>query len=224
MQQLLLQTRQETRGGFLFVQYMFRWYRLLVSVEPNLPPNMESFKVAMQHFAKHAAKTARVYTTVIAIFSYHVLLDKDMACTCKEQQRDCWLYMFLPAFLICFLILWMDRTFQTAWKYTCGNRNLNFCYVLCYHIVKGSFLGSLWVVSVLMDGEWYVCCHNDKSKQQSQLACKDKANITIEERGLIAELMNKSRVSFYLSLLTTSWFSLLLVVGFLQSLILYMTS
>lgn len=209
-QQLLLQTRQGTLG-FLLVQYIFRWYRLLVSVEPNLPPNMESLKLALHHFAKHVVKTASVYATVIVIFSYHVLLDKDMACTCKEQQTDCSVYMALPVFSIFFLMLWMDKTFQTACKYTGGNRNDNFCCVLCYQTVKGAFLGLLWVISVLMDGDWYVCCHNDKSEQQSLLACKDKANITIEEQGLIATLINESRVSFYLSLLTTSWFSLLLV-------------
>ncbi|XP_044066159.1 uncharacterized protein LOC122882640 [Siniperca chuatsi] len=155
---------------------------------------MESLKTALGHFAKHISKTAGVHAVVIVIFSYHVVLDKDLACTCKEQLDACWLYMTLPAFLIFVLMLWVDKTFQRAWKYTCGNCKNNFCCVVVYHILKAAFVGLLWAASVLIDGDWYVCCYNDFSGQHTLLACKEKTNITAEERGIIAELINKSRV------------------------------
>ncbi|KAK1898807.1 Zona pellucida sperm-binding protein 3 [Dissostichus eleginoides] len=54
-------------------------------------------------------------------------------------------------------------------------------------------VGLLWVAFVLLDGDWYVCCKNDGSKQQVQLACKAEANITDNERVIIEELKNSSQ-------------------------------
>nr|XP_046252763.1 uncharacterized protein LOC124063298 [Scatophagus argus] len=168
---------------------------------------MESLKTALKHFADYVSATAGVYTTVIVIFTYHVLLEKDLACTCKEQSRDCWLYMFMPAVLIFILMLWMDKTFQRIFKYLCGGC-LEFCCsrcsgtcickclsccVVCYRLLKAAFLASLWAVSVLIDGDWYVCCHNNQTEHKD-LACQNKANITAEEQGILTELANDSRV------------------------------
>ncbi|GLD73560.1 uncharacterized protein AKAME5_002488500 [Lates japonicus] len=55
-------------------------------------------------------------------------------------------------------------------------------------------MGSLWVLFVLIDGDWYVCCYNDQSGKYPQLACTDKNNITAEEKQTIARLKNKSWV------------------------------
>ena len=61
-----------------------------------------------------------------------------------------------------------------------------------------ALVGLLWVTSVLIDGDWYVCCQSDQSEQQAQLPCKDKNNLTAEERTIIAELKNHSKVSAFL--------------------------
>lgn len=69
--------------------------------------------------------------------------------------------------------------------------------VVLYTVIKAAFFGLLWVVAVLIDGDWYVCCHNNKSDKYPDLACKDKEkNITLEERKVIAELKSRSLVSF----------------------------
>ncbi|CAK6980120.1 uncharacterized protein LOC122981723 isoform X2, partial [Scomber scombrus] len=60
--------------------------------------------------------------------------------------------------------------------------------------LQGFLVGLLWIVSVLIDGEWWVCCMNDQSEQQLQLACKDKRDIKPEEEAIIAELKNDSRM------------------------------
>lgn len=156
---------------------------------------MESLKTAMEQFAKYVSTTASVYAAVIVIFTYHVLLDKDLACTCKGLDSGCWVYMALPGIIILVLMLWMDKRFQRVCKFRCRYRKCNFFCVFLYHILRAVLVGLLWVASVLIDGDWYVCCLND---QDPQLACKDMTNITAEERGIINELINKSRVSFYL--------------------------
>lgn len=164
-----------------------------------------------------------IYTTVIVIFTYNVLLEKDVPCTCKPQQYQCNLYMWLPFGLIFFLILWMDKKFLRIWKYNCtcicrpcsrstlcGWCKQQLCdsvlcgwccnpffWVLLRHILKAGLVGLLWVASVLIDGDWYVCCQNDQSEQQAQLACKRKDIITAEEQTIIAELKNSSKVSVF---------------------------
>lgn len=152
-----------------------------------------------------------IYAAVIVIFTYNVLLERDMACTCKPQTNECNLHMGLPFLVIFVLILWMDKKFRKTWKYTCtcpcGTSGCTdvcercccstFLLVLARHMLKAALVGLLWVASVLIDGHWYVCCKNDHSEQQAQLACKDKQHITAEEQQIIAELRNLSKVSVF---------------------------
>lgn len=144
-----------------------------------------------------------IYTTIIVIFTYNILLEKDVACTCKPQQTECDLYMGLPFCIIFVLVLWMDKKFLRIWKYICAcgwckKQCCNpFFWALLRHILKAGLVGLLWVASVYIDGDWYVCCQNDQSEQQAQLACKRKDIITAEERTIIAELKNSSKVSVF---------------------------
>lgn len=147
------------------------------------------------------SKQMSVYATVILIFTYNVLFDKNLACTCKQQTTQCILYMVLPFFIILFLILLSDRIFQRVWRYTCTCSDTCCCCddcrlfcALVHHIAKAVCVGTLWVASVLIDGTWYVCWMNDQSEQQAQLACRDKSSITAEEKVIIADLKNYSKV------------------------------
>ncbi|XP_034721526.1 uncharacterized protein LOC117940306 [Etheostoma cragini] len=146
-------------------------------------------------------KKLGTYVAVIVIFVHNVVLDKDLECSCKQQVLDCNFYMIMPSFLVFILQLWTDTTFQRALKYTCActcdcpcgceKRCKLFC-VLVYHIVKAVLVALLWVTSVYIDGDWFVCCMNDESEQQAQLACKEKHNLTAEDRATIAQLKNRS--------------------------------
>lgn len=156
-----------------------------------------------------------ICATIIVIFTYNILLDKHGNCTCKQQTTECNLYMCLPLLIIFVLILWMDKKFQRAWKHVCTCRCQKkeseptsqlveptgqkccrsiFLWVLIRHFIKAVLVGLLWVVSVLIDGDWFVCCKNNYPNQ-TQLACKDDKSIEAEERTIIAELKNKSKVS-----------------------------
>lgn len=141
-------------------------------------------------------------------FVYTVVLDKDLECSCKKQSRLCNLYMALP-FIISFVLnLWVDKTIQRIVRLTsticscpcrkkCIERcksNCKFILILFYEILKAAFIGVLWVTFLYVDGDWYVCCWNDGSEQQAQLACKNKKNITAEEKANIAELKSWSKI------------------------------
>ncbi|XP_042348070.1 uncharacterized protein LOC121947200 [Plectropomus leopardus] len=156
---------------------------------------MESLRTALAHFAGYISKTAGVYTTIIVIFSYHIVLQKDLVCTCQDQHVACWVYMFVPAAILFLLMLWMDKTFQRVWEYIRTTSNTRFCCDFWYHVVQAFALGLLWVISVLIDGDWYVCCWNDGSVQQAKLGCMDTTEIKREHQVIINKLKNDSRVT-----------------------------
>lgn len=213
----------------------------------------------MRNFLTNFPFTALgVFVTIVGSFTYSILLDRDMHCTCKDVGLDCSTYILLPFLIIFLLILWIDKTLQKTCNYTCQWKferktielpkncyycccSLLKCYCCCsvikrcwseikrcWSVIKsgcqclvikcdcccccsvticrtqlcGVFLkhsfralcvGLLWVVSVLVDGDWYVCCST--GSVQSQLACKNKTNITAEENVTIDSLKNRSRVS-----------------------------
>ena len=124
-----------------------------------------------------------IYIAVIGIF---LLLGRDFECTCKPQVFDCNLYLVLPVFIIFLFILWTDRSFQTVCRFLISDagrlHTFSFWGSFFRHIVKAAFIGLLWVVVVLVDGSWYVCCQNDLSEQQAQIPCRSTGRISEEER------------------------------------------
>lgn len=134
-----------------------------------------------------------IFAVIVVSFTYNVLLERDVLCSCKGYTLDCYWYMVLPFFIIFFLMIWIDKTFLEAFRICSPCCKGALWGLIFYHIFKAGFVGSLWVVSVLIDGDWYVCCTNNST--QPLLACKDAKNLTAEEKMEIAEMKNESRVS-----------------------------
>lgn len=197
-------------------------FKLQLSSEVNCCPKMKDF------LTNFPFRELSIFVTIVGSFTYNLLLERDMACTCKQGTPDCGIYMALPTCIIFILILWTDKKFKTACKFTFACRcesskkdgdspspspaavasqeqeqrqeqtkccRTELCGVLLTRILKAGCVGLLWVVSVLMDGDWYVCCNLEKSNNRTNLACKDKQNITAEENIIIIEMKNYSRVS-----------------------------
>ncbi|XP_041860789.1 uncharacterized protein LOC121652208 [Melanotaenia boesemani] len=136
-----------------------------------------------------------IFITVVS-FTYNVVLDRDLECTCNEDSKDCGMYMGLPYFIFFVLMLCTDKVFPSSCRYVCTRENTSKCSVcgiIFLHIFKALFIAGLWSISVLMDGDWYVCCRNDLPKNQTQLPCKVKTTLTTDEQEIIAGLKNKSR-------------------------------
>lgn len=140
-----------------------------------------------------------IFVIIIGSFTYNVLLDRNVGCACKGVDIDCWVYLLSPAFIIFILILCIDKKMRTACRYSCAcTRPCKCCRffgVVISHILKAICVGLLWIVSVLIDGDWYVCCNVGQSEQQAKIACSDRTNITSEEKEIITEEKNVSRVS-----------------------------
>lgn len=181
------------------------------------------------------AKQLSTYVAVIVIFVYNNVLHQDIECACNRQKQtlDCWLYVTLPFFILSVLQLWMKKSFSRIWKYICTSQRTGPCtckteciqgcrkrfsrffWLLSYDMFRAIFIGMLWVMSLLIDGDWYVCCYNDQSEKYPQLACKEKNNRTAVEQEIIARLKNKSRVSFsfFINIIPVCVISLLLLTS-----------
>lgn len=136
-----------------------------------------------------------IFLTIVGSFTYNILLDRGLTCNCEHKTRDCVCYMILPWLVIFFLMLWTDKPFQSAWSYTCScncstiNTSCVFLGVILSSILRALLIGLLWVISLCMDGDWYVCLN-------SELACENYSMLTAEEKTSIVDLKNTSRVSF----------------------------
>ncbi|XP_049920452.1 uncharacterized protein LOC126402474 isoform X1 [Epinephelus moara] len=128
--------------------------------------------------------------------------------------------MAMPFVIIFVVQLWTDKTFLRAWKYACTCKCTWICacsctpacvssvWALSCHIIKAGFIGSIWIISVLIDGDWWVCCNSGK-----QLACKDPKNLTAQNQTTIAELKIESLIAGMSILLA------ILLVAFISSLV-----
>ena len=168
-----------------------------LSADTNMTMEMKDI------FSKFPLKQLSPFVAFIVIFVYSGVLDRDLECCCDRQHDYCMSYIILPFFILFVLHLWKDKNFQRFCQYTCYCRNCcdikkqcRFLMVVLYDLSKASFFGLLWVVAVLIDGDWFVCCQNYKSEQYPDLACKDQEkNITLEERKVVTELKGLSLVS-----------------------------
>ncbi|XP_029911277.1 uncharacterized protein LOC115361786 [Myripristis murdjan] len=155
---------------------------------------MESLKTALEKFIDHISNTANIYVSIIVIFCYHVVLKFDFQCTCKPGGSQCDVYMVIPCFILFLVILWTNTACQRALRYTCKTCSGTFCCVLVKNILKAACIGLLWVSSVYMDGDWFLCCKSNQTAEQIVLPCKakNKSNLTPEEKEIITDIKNTS--------------------------------
>ncbi|XP_076597814.1 uncharacterized protein LOC143327399 [Chaetodon auriga] len=136
-------------------------------------------------FSKFPLRDLSVYISIVVIFVHNVVLNRDLVCNCGDQTRDCNVYMSLPFFILFVLQLWMDKPFHGALRHP---RTL--VWVLLHRIVKAVLVGLLWVSSVYIDGDWYVCCQTGSAYERRTLACEEKLDNTQKESVL--RLKNQS--------------------------------
>ncbi|CAB1322420.1 unnamed protein product [Coregonus sp. 'balchen'] len=150
---------------------------------------MERLMPGFDVLISQVRKTASFYVTTIALFIYHVVFDENLKCLCKNGVKPevtydhCTFYMVLPALILFLLTLWMDGQFQRILRITCRCRcRCNLWGRLLAILIKAAAIGLLWVVSVLLDGDWYVCI------QRATLPCQNNADTTPYQEELEKQL------------------------------------
>lgn len=157
----------------------------------------------IKNFLTGSVSRLATSATIIVIFTHNVLFEREVSCTCRNQSRGCGIYIALPVFTIMLLLLWMNKVFIGSCRMcSCFTLSPLKCVCKCrgkcvrvvvLQTVKVFLTALLWVVSVLLDGDWFACCHNGLSGQDALIPCK--TNRTLNEQILIDKLKNKSKVS-----------------------------
>ncbi|XP_030590397.1 uncharacterized protein LOC115783625 [Archocentrus centrarchus] len=133
---------------------------------------------------------------VIIYYSY-------LTCSCDGRTFRCNEFMAVPFFIVFFLTLLIDRTFRRTAKHAAILSG-----VVVKRVIRAILFGLLWVVLLLVHGDWYFCCKTDE--ENITLPCK--SNLTPEEEAKKTEAINTSKVTGYTLLLgiivaalLTSW-------------------
>ncbi|XP_076597861.1 uncharacterized protein LOC143327428 isoform X2 [Chaetodon auriga] len=174
---------------------------------------MNTVAVPLQQLISKVKDNANALVFSVLVFSYQAL-EKEFPCSCKPQPGYCSAYMIMPCLIITVLMLSTDLPFQRAWRYTSSKCSCHFGCVLFRRSVKAACVGLLWVGSVLIHADWFVCCNNQNPKQVAELQCQAKTDVTPAGTPVvtIAEMKMTSRM-IGMSLL----FAIFFVGGFLLS-------
>ncbi|XP_029113768.1 uncharacterized protein LOC114912198 [Scleropages formosus] len=134
------------------------------------------------------------------------MLKLEQMCVCKHSGEDNQFflvsYMFCPALILLIIIVLMDKTSITCWPLCCSpeGRKKLFSHSLCCRkgctvVMKGVFGASVWIISVLLDGDWYVCFKTSRNIRDvlGDLPCKSEDRDTTEENSRITQYYNVSR-------------------------------
>ncbi|XP_029619609.1 uncharacterized protein LOC115200579 [Salmo trutta] len=134
---------------------------------------MEHFKPAFDILLERVRRSGNFYMTFFVLILYHVVFDDQLKCSCEHgvikpdiTSDQCIFYMVFPTLILILLTLWMDGEFQRVLRITCRCR-CNLWGRLLGIIFKAASIGLLWVVTVFMDGDWYVCYHRTESPCKS---------------------------------------------------------
>ncbi|XP_041795577.1 calcium homeostasis modulator protein 4-like [Chelmon rostratus] len=165
----------------------------------------------------------RQIIVVMLLLCYHLWFQIDFACPCNSNRNfiHCYGYMVLPSLIIISLILWNDKRIGRIFRYACYHSSVRkgrcsyrgrFCFQFFIYLLQATSSGFLWCGSVLVDGDWYVCCGTDSSEELMLLSCMKEGEMGPAERATKVTLKNRSMVIGLICILLTAACSLVLVL------------
>ncbi|XP_041801194.1 uncharacterized protein LOC121612392 isoform X3 [Chelmon rostratus] len=156
---------------------------------------MKAVAVPLQQLISKVKDNANAFVFSVLVVSYQAL-EAEFPCSCKPQPGYCSAYMIMPCLIIAVLMLSTDLPFQRAWRYTRSKGSCHFGCVLFRRSVKAVCIGLLWVGSVLIQADWFVCCNNQNPRQVAELQCQTKTDVTAAGTAVvtIAEMKMVSRM------------------------------
>lgn len=157
------------------------------------------FSLRLEMESTQSRSPCRGFCSYFAVFVIFVYLGVNFNCSCTPQGWNCKLFLVLPLLITFVFLLWTDSSFQTTSRHLLLSSDWSFLTFSCRYIIRAAFVALLWVVCVLINGEWYVCCMSNQTTQ-APLACKSAGMITEEEQKTIAELKNTSWVRTFILL------------------------
>lgn len=148
-----------------------------------------------------AQSVNRQVVIVMLLLCYHMWFQIDFACPCASTRNyvHCYGYMVLPSCIITCLILWNDVRVGRFLRYSCNfisrrrkRSTRKFCPQFFACVLQAATSGFLWCGSVLVDGDWYLCCGLFDPGEVG--TCEDK-EMSQSEKNKRIHLKNQSMVS-----------------------------
>lgn len=90
------------------------------------------------------------------IFQYVFKMDFKCPCDPERNTHVCVVYVTLPTISLFILVMITDKHIRSIF---CSNgRGTAYkCIIILMSLIKGLSVASLWIITVLMDGDWYAC-------------------------------------------------------------------
>ncbi|XP_047443591.1 uncharacterized protein LOC125009568 [Mugil cephalus] len=175
---------------------------------------MQALVSPLKQFLGQVKDNANAFVFSALVFSSTALENK-FPCSCQPQAAFCAAYITLPCLVVSTMMLLTDMPFQRAWRFTTKYYTCHFICVLLRRITRALCVGLLWAACVLIDGEWFVCCHNPNPKRVADLQCEAGTDITdsgvvmtVKEMRMNSKLYGVSlllAVTFVAAFLLTAW-------------------
>ncbi|XP_029697498.1 uncharacterized protein isoform X1 [Takifugu rubripes] len=157
---------------------------------------------------------------VMLLLCYHLWFQIDFICPCGSNQNyfHCYSYMVLPSIIITCIILWNDKRIGRFLRYNCNyislerkrsTRKFNLQFLVC--VLQAATSGFFWCGSVLVDGDWYLCCGLFDSRGARTSGCVGTEMSQTEKNDRI-HLKNQSMVLGLICILLTAVCSFVLVL------------
>lgn len=143
---------------------------------------------------------------VLVFLGYHLWFQLDFACPCTSERNvfHCYTYMLLPSFIITSVIMWNDNRIGRIFRFNCYHSSVKkerckckgkFCLEFFIYLLQAASSAFLWCGSVLVDGDWYVCCVNGNAEEFKALSCLKDSEMGPVEKARKVNLKNQSLVS-----------------------------
>ncbi|KAG7463547.1 hypothetical protein MATL_G00177850 [Megalops atlanticus] len=141
--------------------------------------------------------TAGGAVAILAFFiAFQYIFRLDFVCPCDPVRNVpfCTLYLLLPFCIMSLVLVLIDPRCTRICRFHLCRRN-------CWPSMGRCFLmamcaGSLWVITALIDGDWFVCLMttNNSVGGPLQIPCLDEHSLTSEQRVVLNHYLNLSRV------------------------------
>lgn len=147
---------------------------------------------------------SRQLIIIMMLLCYHLWFQIDFACSCTLDRNyiHCYGYMVLPCLIISSIVVWNDKRIGRIFRFCCFHSSANrkrckgkFYFEFFRYVLQAGTSGFLWCGSVLIDGDWYLCCGVDNTEEIITFSCMNESVISPASLEEKIHLKNHSMVS-----------------------------
>lgn len=161
----------------------------LCVLEGSFPLSMAPHLTA-DYLKKLFEPAGSVFVAFLFLIIFQFVFKVDFECPCdpEENSQVCAIYMSLPAISLCIIVIITEKSSMSIFCSN-GTGTTYKCIVFIMSVIKGLSVASLWIITLLIDGDWYACLKttNYDLPPYEQIFCKknktpaDDAEIQVQK-------------------------------------------